>query len=184
MGKRCSGNTLIHNIDCLANKRILKSMSATGHKFSFDVLVELMTAHAAQSPEGTPVSRVESRLSHSLNLARKAGILDLEIWLDRNDYMWLCNARGVDRLSTVAARMMIECVPARRARQGCESHIAGVTGDDEVVCFPIIADPSLTPDFRQMIATPAEKAAMLQNFERLGKEAALVSLNPKSATRQ
>jgi len=151
-------------------------MAHPHERFGLETLVELISAEQSQSPEGTPVSRVEDRLKASVAIARGAGLDSLEIVLDRFDMAWLCNARGIDRLSSAASLMKIDFVPVRRAKPGMESNITGVFADAReagTVPFPLISDPSGNPNFVQHIPTEDDKAAMLERLRTAGRMAIL-----------
>ena len=130
----------------------------------FEVLVEVIAAHDAQSLDGSPETRIEGRISRSLELARRAGFSDLEIRLDRQDLGWLCGARHVDRYSQAARQLRIKGVLVARAGADFESHIVGRWKTTPDRAFPVIADPSLTPGFARYVATDDEKANLLHKF--------------------
>jgi hypothetical protein len=151
-------------------------MAPPHERFGFETLVELISAEQSQSPEGTPVSRIENRLKASVVIARGAGLDNLQIHLDRFDMAWLCNARGIDRLSSAANLMKVDFVPVRRAKPGMESHITGEFADAReagVVPFPLIGDPSHNPNFVQHVATDEDKSAMLERLRAAGRAAIL-----------
>ncbi|MFP1133052.1 hypothetical protein [Asticcacaulis sp. W401b] len=150
----------------------------------FELLVEILCAQSAQTLDGTPVSRVEARLLKSLELARMAGLKKITLWLDRQDFAWLCNARGIDRLSSAAAHLKIEDIPVLRAKSGTDSHYLGVSAFGEDVPLPVLSDPSLTRNFQTYVPNSAEKAAMLENLKALGHQNLLDGLDPARVTRQ
>ena len=152
-------------------------MSRTGATFPFEILVDLMADHDAQSADGTPVSRVEDRLRRSLALASRAGLQATTIKLDARDFGWLCNARGIDRLGPGAGRLEIEGIRVERARRAMDSHIVGVFAGQPDQAFPTIQDPSRTPGFVPYTATPGEKAAMTENLRRSARLAALANMD-------
>ncbi|ADU15369.1 hypothetical protein [Asticcacaulis excentricus] len=158
-------------------------MSARNPHFAFQHLVELMSAHAAQSAAGTPVDRVEGRLVHSIDLARCAGLSHLTLWLERRDFQWLCNARGLDRLSTAAACMVVCDVPVKRLKAGYESHVTGRSPEGDEKAFPIILDPSCNPGFNQRVVSEEEKVAMLEGLRRQSFEQALRGFDTRTASR-
>lgn len=100
-----------------------------------------------------------------MGLARQAGFSDMEVRLDRQDLIWLCAARHVDRYSQAARQLRVEGVLVTRARPEFESHIVGRWKSRVERAFPIIADPSLTPGFVQYVATDDEKANLLHKFQ-------------------
>lgn len=145
-------------------------------RFGLDILVELISAEQSQSPDGSPVDRIEARLSLSLVLARTAGLDGLALHLDRRDFAWLCNARMIDRLSSAASVMKIDEVPVRRAKPGMETHITGNFADgreEGTHPFPVVGDPSLIPGFIHHVPSDDDKAAMLERFQRAGQMNAL-----------
>ncbi len=145
-------------------------------RFGLETLVELISAEQSQSPEGTPVSRVEDRLKASVAIARGAGLDNLQLHLDRFDMAWLCNARGIDRLSSAANLMKVDFVPVRRAKPNMESHLTGAFADARepgIVPFPLIGDPSRNPNFVQHIPTDDDKAAILERLRVAGRTAML-----------
>jgi len=131
----------------------------------FEVLVEVIAAHDAQSLDGTPETRIEQRITRCMELARRAGFNDLEVRLDRQDLGWLCAARHVDRYSHAARQLRVEGVLVARAGAEFESHIVGRWKTTSERAFPIIADPSQTPGFVQYVATDDEKANLLHKFQ-------------------
>ena len=148
------------------------------NRFPLEILVELIAAHDAQSLVGSPVDRIEHRLTISVELARRAGLYDLKILLDREDLHWLCDAGGIERFSSAAARLRIDDVPIHRAGIGYESHIAGVFSDEAVGKFPLVREPTHTPGFVQHHATDAEKRDLLAKFVSIGYADALAQFNP------
>jgi hypothetical protein len=156
-------------------------MAQPHDRFGLEMLVELISAEQSQALVGTPVDRVESRLEMSLALARRAGLDQLVLHLDRQDFAWLCNARVVDRLSSSASVMKVDGALVRRAKPGMDSHITGFFPDGREGGqhpFPIIGDPSLIPDFVTHVPTEAEKAAMLERFKAAGQQNALHLMLP------
>jgi hypothetical protein len=159
-------------------------MSHPHDRFGLEALVELITAEQGQSPAGTPVERIEERLRASVAIARKAGLDSLVIHLDRFDFAFLCNARGIDRLTSAANLLKIELVPIRRAKPGMDSHITGVFADARetgTLPFPLIGDPSKIPNFVQRIATDTDKAEMLERLRTAGRTAILEDM-PEAGT--
>ncbi|MBP2159090.1 MULTISPECIES: hypothetical protein [Asticcacaulis] len=153
-------------------------------RFGLETLVELISAEQAQSPAGTPVGRVEERLKASIAIARGAGLDNLQIHLDRFDFAWLCNARGIDRLTSAANAMKIDVVPVRRAKPGMDSHMTGAFVDAReagMLPFPLIGDPSMIPNFVQHIATAADKAAILERLQKAGRNVILAEM-PEDGT--
>ncbi len=149
-------------------------MRNPAERFGFDILVELMAAHQSQSLDGSPVSRVENRLSVSLTLARQAGLTDLRLFLERRDFGWLCISRGIDRVSTAAGQMHLDGFPVRQALSGMDSHIVGRFADGREASdtpFPIVQDPSLIPGFVQRIPSETDKAEMLRRVQVAAIEA-------------
>jgi hypothetical protein len=145
-------------------------------RFGLETLVELISAEQSQSADGTPVARIEDRLKASVAIARGAGLDSLQIQLDRFDFAWLCNARGLDRLSSAATAMKIDFVPVKRAKPGMESHITGAFVDAREageLPFPLIGDPSNIPNFVQHIPTKDDKVAMLDRLRTAGRVAFL-----------
>lgn len=153
-------------------------------RFGLETLVELVTAEQGQSPHGTPVERIEARLRASVAIARRAGLDSLQIHLDRFDFAWLCNARGIDRLTSAANVMKIDVVPVKRAKPGMDSHITGAFVDARetgMLPFPLIGDPSKIPGFVQRVATDADKAEMLERLRVAGRTAILEDM-PEDGT--
>lgn len=158
-------------------------MSQPNDTFGLDILVELIAAEQGQAIEATPVSRIEARLTASIALAREANLAPQMLFLARQDFAWLCNARGIDRLSSAASVLKIASLPVRRAQPGLDSHIVGVFADgrDETAHpFPVIGDPSLIPDFVRRIPSEAEKADMLERFNAAGRQKVLETMPPGS----
>jgi len=133
------------------------------HEYPIDVLVELIASHDGQSAAGQPEDRVEARLTRSLELAGQAGLSDRRVFLSKEDYGWLCAARGVDRLGSEAAQARVAGIRVFRARRGVSSYILGEVGREELY-FPVIEDPSLKTDFVQHVATEDEKRELLETF--------------------
>ena len=148
------------------------------NSFPLEVLVELIAAHDAQSLVGSPVDRVEARLSISLDLARKAGLRDLKILLDREDLQWLCDALGIERFSSAAACLRIGDVPIHRAGIGYESHITGIFSDRAAGTFPLVRESTHTPGFCQHDASDQEKSDLLAKFVAIGYADAINHLSP------
>jgi len=153
-------------------------------RFGLEILVELITAEQGQSSSGTPVERIEERLKASVAIARRAGLDSLVLHLDRTDFGWLCNARGIDRLSNVANALRVEFVPVKRANPGMDSHITGAFVDGHetgALPFPVLGDPSEIPNFVQRVATDADKAELLGRLKAAGRTAILEDM-PESGT--
>lgn len=153
-------------------------------RFGLEILVELISTEQSQSPDGYPTDRIEVRLCLSLSLARMAGLEGLTLHLDRRDFGWLCNARGIDRLSNAASVMTVEGIAVRRAKPGLETHITGMFADgreEGMHPFPVVGDPSLIPGFVHHVPTDAEKVAMLERFRSAGLKTALHVI-PESGT--
>ena len=166
-------------LDSFAATDIILFMTHRHDRFGFDIIVELIAAEQSQSPDGSPIDRVETRLGLSLGLARRAGLDGLELHLDRRDFAWLCNARVVDRLSRAASLMKVDGVAVRRAKAGFETHITGTFVDgreDGVHPFPVVGDPSLVLGFVHHITSEDEKAAMRQRFVAEGRMKAVQAM--------
>ncbi len=148
------------------------------NSFPLEVLVELIAAHDAQSLVGSPVDRVEARLSISLDLARKAGLQDLKILLDREDLQWLCDALGIEWFSSAATRLRIGDVPIHRAGSGYESHIVGAFSDRTSATFPLVREPTHTPGFVKHHASDQEKSDLLAKFVAIGYADAIKGFRP------
>lgn len=142
------------------------------HQYPFEILVELVASHDRQSPNGPPESRVEARIKRSLALALQAGLEDRRVCLAKQDFRGLCNARHIEHVGIAASNLQVAGVRVARARSLTESHITGRLNGGKVY-FPVIEDPSQTPDFVQHDATEAEKQELLEKFRSLVVEAEL-----------
>ncbi len=153
------------------------------NRFPLEILVELIAAHDSQSLVGSPADRVEDRLAMSIDLARRAGLSDLKILLDREDLQWLCDAAGIERFSSAAVRLRVSDVAVHRAGVGYESHIVGVFSDKSIGKFPLVREPTHTPGFVQHHASDAEKRDLLAKFVSIGYADALANLSPPPKAR-
>ncbi len=142
------------------------------HQYPFEILVELVASHDRQSPDGPPEGRIEARIERSLDLAHQARVDGRQVCLDKQDFRWLCNARHIEPISSAASSLQVAGVRVIRARHNAGSHITGQVNGGRVY-FPIIEDPTETPDFVQHEATDAEKRELLEKFQSIVIEAEL-----------
>ena len=145
--------------------RIIPAMPPK-HQYPLEILVELVASHDRQSDEGPPEGRIEGRIERSLELAAQAGLSDQKVCLAKQDFRWLCNVRHIDHIGTAASTLLVADVRVTRARHDAESHITGLINGAKVY-FPIIEDPTETPDFVQNDVTEAEKQELLEKFRSL-----------------
>ena len=152
-------------------------------RFPLEILVELIATHDSQTLEGGPSDRIEKRVKSSLALARRAGLSDLTVLLDKQDLGWLCEMRQVERFGAPVARLRIDQVPVRRASVLHESHIAGTFQDGVIGAFPIIHEPTLTPGFSTYTASDEEKKRLLAQFVAEGYTNELQQFQPALTAR-
>jgi hypothetical protein len=103
-------------------------MAQTGSHDVFGVLAALLAAQLPAPAGDSPVERVVERIERSISLAVQSGLRDASVHLDRQDFAWLCNAMGIDRLSMARFRMKVSGLVVHRSSGEGASHVRGLWG--------------------------------------------------------
>jgi hypothetical protein len=157
-------------------------MAQTGSNDVFEVLVALLAAHDTTTVGNNPVERVVARIERSIELAGQTALTDASVHLDKQDFAWLCNALGVDRLSMARFRMKVSGLVVYRSMNEDGSYIRGFWAG-KPAALPIIQDPVQSLDRSQGSDWSDDALSVTEKRVQCAQQLVLKDMDPR-ATRQ